>query len=97
MAEELLDCPNVVAPFQKIRRKGMPKGVAGGAFGESGFSDRASHCFLDDGFMGMIRITDLMNYPAAELTGYQNSSNCTCWLFFEAKLRGIYPKRLGIP
>lgn len=33
MAEEFLDCPNVVAPFQKIRRKGMPKGVAGGAFG----------------------------------------------------------------
>ena len=48
MAEELLDCPNVVAPFQKIRRKGMPKGVAGGAFGESGFSDRASDRFLDD-------------------------------------------------
>jgi len=48
MAEELLDCPNVVAPFQKIRRKGMPKGVAGGAFGESGFSDSASNRFLDD-------------------------------------------------
>ena len=54
MAEELLDCPNVVAPFQKIRRKGMAKGVAGGAFGESGFSDRASDRFLDDGFMGMM-------------------------------------------
>ena len=34
MAEEFLDCPNVVAPFQKIRRKGMPKGVAGGTFGK---------------------------------------------------------------
>ncbi len=54
MAEELLDCPNVVAPFQKIRRKGMPKGVAGGAFGWSGFSDRTSDRFLNDGFMGMM-------------------------------------------
>jgi len=34
MAEEFLDCPNVVAPFQKIRRKGMLKGVAGGTFGK---------------------------------------------------------------
>jgi hypothetical protein len=41
----------------------MPKGVAGGAFGESGFSDRASDRFLDDGFMGMIRITDLLRIP----------------------------------
>jgi hypothetical protein len=34
MAEEFQDCPNVVAPFQKILRKGMPKGVTGGTFGK---------------------------------------------------------------
>ena len=47
MADEFLDCPNVVPPFQKIRRKGMPKGVAGGTFRQSGFFDRASDRFLE--------------------------------------------------
>ena len=48
-----------------------------------------------------IRVDDLLKrlgnvgWELAELTGYQNSSNCTCWQFFEAKLRGIYPKRLN--
>ena len=39
------------------------------------------------------RISDLyqMNYPAAELTGYQTALTA---LFFEAKLRGIHPKGL---
>ena len=60
VVEEFLDCPNAIAPFQKIRRKWMPKGVAGGAFGESGFSDRTSDRFLDDGFMGTIWILDLL-------------------------------------
>jgi hypothetical protein len=32
-----------------------------------------------------------MNYPAAELTGYQTALTA---LFFEAKLRGIHPKGL---
>ena len=48
-----------------------------------------------------IRVDDLLKrlgnvgWELAELTGYQNSSNCTCRQFFEAKLRGIYPKRLN--
>jgi hypothetical protein len=33
-----------------------------------------------------------MNYPAAELTGYQTALTA---LFFEAKLRGIHPKGLN--
>jgi hypothetical protein len=35
-----------------------------------------------------------MNYPAAELTGYQTALTA---LFFEAKLRGIHPKGLKKP
>jgi hypothetical protein len=34
-----------------------------------------------------------MNYPAAELTGYQTALTA---LFFEAKLRGIHPKGLKL-
>jgi hypothetical protein len=33
-----------------------------------------------------------MSYPAAELTGYQNT---VIFLFYEAKLRGIDPKGLN--
>jgi hypothetical protein len=37
MAQEPLNCPNVVTPFQKIRRKGMPEGLAGGALARASF------------------------------------------------------------
>jgi hypothetical protein len=78
MAEELLNCPNVITPFQKIRRKGMPKGMAGGAFGWSGFSDRTKDCFLNDGFMGdMVEPLPTRISPLNLLPGFQPSSSST--------------------
>ena len=54
VAEKLLDRPDIVTAFEKLRGEGMTQRVAGGAFGQTGFSHRAGNCFLDDGFVNMM-------------------------------------------
>jgi len=36
VAQEFLDCADVIAVLQHVRREGMPKGVAAGVFVDTG-------------------------------------------------------------
>ena len=43
VAQKFLDCADVIAVLQHVRRKGMPKGVAAGVFVDMGFGHGFFH------------------------------------------------------
>ncbi len=58
VAEELLNCPNVIPLFQKTRGKGMPKGVTASAFSES--------CYLHVGTVIFCQYPKIASTPYIE-------------------------------
>jgi hypothetical protein len=54
VAEEFLDCPNVVVRLQKVSGKTVPEGVGGDTFGEFSPAHSLVECTLDMCLVQMI-------------------------------------------
>ena len=51
VAQKVQDGSDVVAAFEQVGGKGMPKGVVSGPFGQAGLHHRVPHGFLDERFL----------------------------------------------
>jgi hypothetical protein len=49
MAEEFLDCANIVTIFKQMGSEAVAEGVAGYMLGDASQNCRPSHCFLHSG------------------------------------------------
>ncbi len=47
MTKELLDCSNILAPFQQVCYKRMPECITRGSLGQSSLGDGILHRFLN--------------------------------------------------